>query len=232
VEKAKIACKNSRQKAEDHFVDFTDMIEIGKGGKRQVESIRFSRYACYLIVQNADPNKEIVALGQSYFAVQTRIAEIKQSEEYNELSTEDEKRLFLRNEMIRQNIQLADAAKEAGVVNAGDYATFQDNGYEGLYGGLKLKEVRQAKGLGKDQKLLDHMGSTELAANLFRTTQTEDKLRRENVRGKKKAYQMHHEVGMKVRRTIEELGGVMPEVLPAVESIKKIEEKERKLERG
>ncbi|KAA6321940.1 hypothetical protein EZS27_028466 [termite gut metagenome] len=232
VEKAKIACKNSRQKAEDHFVDFTDMIEIGKGGKRQVESIRFSRYACYLIVQNADPNKEIVALGQSYFAVQTRIAEIKQSEEYNELSTEDEKRLFLRNEMIRQNIQLADAAKEAGVVNAGDYATFQDNGYEGLYGGLKLKEVRQAKGLGKDQKLLDHMGSTELAANLFRTTQTEDKLRRENVRGKKKAYQMHYEVGMKVRRTIEELGGVMPEVLPAVESIKKIEEKERKLERG
>ncbi|KAA6346075.1 hypothetical protein EZS27_006397 [termite gut metagenome] len=232
VEKAKIACKNSSQKGEDHFVDFTDMIEIGKGGKRQVESIRFSRYACYLIVQNADPNKEIVALGQSYFAVQTRIAEIKQSEEYNELSTEDEKRLFLRNEMIRQNIQLADAAKEAGVVNAGDYATFQDHGYEGLYGGLKLKEVRQTKGLGKDQKLLDHMGSTELAANLFRTTQTEDKLRRESIRGKKKAYQMHYEVGMKVRRTIEELGGVMPEVLPAVESIKKIEEKEKKLERG
>ncbi|KAA6347436.1 hypothetical protein EZS27_005120 [termite gut metagenome] len=232
MEKAKIACKNSNQKVEDHFVDFTDMIEIGKGGKRQVESIRFSRYACYLIVQNADPNKEIVALGQSYFAVQTRIAEIKQSEEYNELSTEDEKRLFLRNEMIRQNIQLADAAKGAGVTNAGDYATFQDYGYEGLYGGLKLKEVRQAKGLGKGQKLLDHMGSTELAANLFRTTQTEDKLRRENVRGKKKAYQMHYEVGMKVRRTIEELGGVMPETSPAVESIKKIEEKEKRLERG
>ncbi|MDR2858814.1 MAG: DNA damage-inducible protein D, partial [Mediterranea sp.] len=212
-----------------HFVDFTDMIEIGKGGKRQVESIRFSRYACYLIVQNADPSKEIVALGQSYFAVQTRIAEIKESEGYNALSNEEEKRLFLRQEMMRQNVQLADAAKEAGIVNAGDYATFQDYGYQGLYGGFKLKEVHQLKKLGRNQNLLDHMGSTELAANLFRTTQTEDKLRRENVKGKKKVCQTHYEVGAKVRHTIEELGGLMPENLPALESIKKIEEKEKML---
>ncbi|KAA6338789.1 hypothetical protein EZS27_013240 [termite gut metagenome] len=231
VEKAKIACKNSSQRAEYHFVDFTDMIEIGKGGKRQVESIRFSRYACYLIVQNADPNKEIVALGQSYFAVQTRIAEIKQSEGYNELSTEEEQRLFLRNEMIRQNMQLADAAKDAGIVDAGDYATFQDYGYQGLYGGLKLKDIHRQKGLGKGQKILDYMGSTELAANLFRTTQTEDKLRRDDIKGKTKAYQMHYEVGTTVRRTIEELGGAMPENLPAVESIKKIEEKEKLLDK-
>ncbi|MDR2843166.1 MAG: DNA damage-inducible protein D [Candidatus Symbiothrix sp.] len=231
VERAKIACKNSSQKVEYHFVDFTDMIEIGKGGKRQIESIRFSRYACYLIVQNADPNKEIVALGQSYFAVQTRIAEIKQSEGYNELSTEDEQRLFLRHEMIRQNMHLADAAKEAGIINAGDYATFQDYGYQGLYGGLKLKDIHRQKGLGKGQKILDYMGSTELAANLFRTTQTEDKLRRDNIKGKTKACQMHYEVGTTVRRTIEELGGVMPESLPAVESIKKIEEKEKLLDK-
>ncbi|KAA6338464.1 hypothetical protein EZS27_013536 [termite gut metagenome] len=231
VEKAKIACKNSSQTVEYHFVDFTDMIEIGKGGKRQVESIRFSRYACYLIVQNADPNKEIVALGQSYFAVQTRIAEIKQSEGYNELSTEEEQRLFLRNEMIRQNMHLADAAKEAGIVEAGDYATFQDYGYQGLYGGLKLRDVHRQKRLGKGQKVLDYMGSTELAANLFRTTQTEDKLRRDEVKEKEKAYQMHYDVGTAVRRTIEELGGVMPENLPDVESIKKIEEKEKLLDK-
>ncbi|KAA6328548.1 hypothetical protein EZS27_022569 [termite gut metagenome] len=133
--------------------------------------------------------------------------------------------------MIRQNIQLADAAKEAGIVDAGDYATFQDYGYQGLYGGLKLKDVHRQKGLGKGQKLVDYIGSTELAANLFRTTQTEDKLRRDEVKWKKKAYQMHYEVGTTVRRTIEELGGVMPENLPAVESIKKIEEKEKLLDK-
>lgn len=115
IEKAKEACRNSAQNTADHFEDILEMIEIGKGGKRQVESIKLSRYACYLIVQNADPSKEVVANGQTYFAVQTRIAEIKQMDKYNHLSTEDEKRLFLRNEMIRHNIQLADAAKDAGV---------------------------------------------------------------------------------------------------------------------
>lgn len=226
IEKAKEACRNSAQNTADHFEDILEMIEIGKGGKRQVESIKLSRYACYLIVQNADPSKEVVANGQTYFAVQTRIAEIKQMDEYNHLSTEDEKRLFLRNEMIRHNIQLADAAKDAGVIESKDYAIFQNHGYRGLYGGLDAKAIHAKKGLKKSQKILDHMGSTELAANLFRATQTEEKLRREQIKGKQKANKTHYEVGVKVRQTIEELGGTMPEELPVAESIKSLEKKE------
>lgn len=228
VERAKEACKNSDQVIDDHFEDIIDMIEIGKGGKRPVESVKLSRYACYLIVQNADPSKEVVANGQTYFAVQTRIAEIKQMDEYNNLSSEDEKRLFLRNEMVTHNIQLADAAKEAGVIDPVDYAIFQNHGYMGLYGGLGAKEIHARKGLKKSQKILDHMGSTELAANLFRATQTEEKLRRENVKGKQRANKIHHEVGTKVRKTIQELGGTMPEDLPTAESIKAIEAKKQK----
>lgn len=226
IEKAKAACRNSDQNISDHFEDVLEMIEIGKGGKRQVDSVKLSRYACYLIVQNADPGKEVVANGQTYFAVQTRIAEIKQMDEYNHLSTEDEKRLFLRNEMIRHNIQLADAAKDAGVIDPKDYAIFQNHGYRGLYGGLDAKAIHARKGLKKSQKILDHMGSTELAANLFRATQTEEKLRREQIRGKQKANKTHYEVGAKVRKTIEELGGTMPEKLPVAESIKSLEKKD------
>lgn len=232
IERAKEACLNSKQKLEDHFENILDMIEIGKGGKRSVESVKLSRYACYLIVQNADPSKEVVALGQTYFAVQTRIAEIKQMDEYNRLTTEEERRLFLRGEMTRHNIQLADAAKTAGVVEPIEFAIFQDHGYKGLYGGLGAKDIHTRKGLKKSQKILDHMGSTELAANLFRATQAEDKLRRENIKGKTEANQTHYEVGVKVRKTIEELGGTMPEDLPVVESIKKIEAKEKKQLKG
>jgi DNA-damage-inducible protein D len=201
------------------------MIEIGKGGKRGVDNIKLSRYACYLIVQNADPSKEIVALGQTYFAVQTRLREISQMEEYNRLSTEEEKRLFLRGEMAKHNIQLASAAKDAGVIEPVDYAIFQNHGYKGLYGGLDAKGIHNKKGLKKSQQILDHMGSTELAANLFRATQTEEKLRREKIKGKQKANQTHFEVGKKVRQTIKEIGGTMPENLPAAVSIKKIEGK-------
>lgn len=232
VERAKEACLNSKQRLEDHFENILDMIEIGKGGKRSVESVKLSRYACYLIVQNADPSKEVVALGQTYFAVQTRIAEIKQMDEYNRLTTEEERRLFLRGEMTRHNIQLADAAKTAGVVEPIEFAIFQDHGYKGLYGGLGAKDIHVRKGLKKSQKILDHMGSTELAANLFRATQAEDKLRREDIKGKTEANQTHYEVGVKVRKTIEELGGTMPEDLPVVESIKKIEAKEKKQLKG
>lgn len=228
IEKAKEACRNSGQNFMDHFEDYLDMIEIGKGGKRPVDSVKLSRYACYLIIQNADPSKEIVANGQTYFAVQTRIAEIKQMDEYNYLSTEDEKRLFLRNELAKHNAQLASAAKDAGVLDSKDYAIFQNYGYKGLYGGLDAKAIHTHKGLKKSQKILDYMGSTELAANLFRATQTEDKLRREQIQGKQKANQTHYQVGAKVRQTIKELGGTMPEDLPTVESIKSIEKKEQK----
>lgn len=224
IEKAKEACINSKQKIEDHIVEFDEMVAIGSGAERSFPSYKLSRYACYLIVQNADPSKDVVANGQTYFAVQTRIQEIRQMEEYNSLSSEDEKRLFLRNEMIKHNIQLVAAAKDAGVIQPIDYAIFQNHGYMGLYGGLDAKAIHKHKGLKKSQNILDHMGSTELAANLFRATQTEEKLVRENIKGKQKANQTHYEVGKKVRKTIEELGGTMPEELPTAESIKKLEE--------
>lgn len=226
VEKAKEACTNSGRSITDHFEDILEMIETGKGAKREFENVKLSRYACYLIVQNADSGKEVVALGQTYFAVQTRMQEIREMDEYNRLNTEDEKRLFLRNEMKTHNIQLAEAAKDAGVIEPIDYAIFQNHGYKGLYGGLDAKGIHNKKGLKKSQNILDHMGSTELAANLFRATQTEEKLRRENIQGKKKANETHYEVGKKVRKTIEEIGGTMPENLPTADSIKKIENKE------
>lgn len=227
VEKAKLACFNSGHRVEDHFVDVTEMISIGKGGRRAVKSVFMSRYACYLAVQNADPRKEIVAQGQTYFAVQTRRQEIEDELRLDQ-EIEEDRRLLLRNELRRHNTQLADAARGAGVVKPIDYAIFQNHGYMGLYGGLGAKDIHHYKGLKKSQKILDHMGSTELAANLFRATQTEEKLRREEVRGKTAANKMHRDVGAKIRKTIEELGGTMPEDLPTAESIKKLETKRRK----
>lgn len=229
IDKAKEACSNSNNSPLNHFEDVLEMIKIGKGGKREVESVKLSRYACYLIIQNADPTKEVVANGQSYFAVQTRLAEINQMDEYNRLTSEEEKRLFLRNELARHNSQLADAAKNAGIIKSVDYAIFQNHGYQGLYGGLDAKAIHARKGLKKSQKILDHMGSTELAANLFRATQTEEKLRRENIKGKAEANKTHYEVGKKVRQTIEELGGTMPEDLPVAGSIKELERKEKNI---
>ena len=229
INKAKEACSNSGNDVLDHFGDITEMVTIGSGAQRPIDTIKLTRYACYLTVQNADPSKTIVAQAQTYFAIQTRIAEVQQMEEYNRLSTEEEKRLFLREEMAKHNSQLADAAKDAGVIEPYDYAIFQNYGYQGLYGGLGAKEIHARNGLKKSQKILDHMGSTELAANLFRATQTEEKLRRENIKGKMKANQTHYDVGKKVRQTIKELGGTMPEDLPVAESIKSVETKQRKL---
>lgn len=223
IERAKDACTNSGHELADHFEDYLEEIVHGKGAKQDYESVKLSRYACYLIVQNADPSKEVVAQGQTYFAVQTRLQEIRQMEEYNRLASEDEKRLFLREEMKRHNIQLADAAKGAGVIEPVDYAIFQNHGYMGLYGGLDAKGIHKNKGLKKSQNILDHMGSTELAANLFRATQTEEKLRRDNIKGKQQANKTHYEIGKKVRKTIEEIGGTMPENLPVADSIKKLE---------
>jgi DNA-damage-inducible protein D len=226
IKKAKTACFNSGHRIEDHFVDITELIEIGKGGQRPVSSVYMSRYACYLIIQNADPGKEIVALGQTYFAVQTRRQEISEQE------VEDNRRLLLREEMKTHNVRLAGAAREAGVVKASDYAIFQNHGYMGLYGGLSAQDIHRRKGLKKSQQILDHMGSTELAANLFRATQTEEKLRRENIKGREKANRTHREVGAKIRKTIAELGGTMPEELPAAEDIKRIETKQKKALKG
>ena len=222
IQKARLACFNSGQKVEDHFVDVTEMVDIGSGAQRAIRTVFLSRYACYLIVQNADPAKDIVALGQTYFAVQTR------RQEMAELSGEEERRLLLRREMKLHNVKLAGVARSAGVVTSLDYAIFQNHGYQGLYGGLSAQDIRDRKRLGKGKDILDHMGSTELAANLFRATQTEEKLRRDTVQGKEQAGRTHHEVGAKVRQTIRELGGTMPENLPAAESIKAVESKKRK----
>lgn len=222
IERAKEACKNSGINILDHFEDVLTMVPIGSGAEREIDDVRLSRYACYLIVQNADSSKEIVALGQTYFAVQTRLQEIQQTQAYQRLRTEEEKRVFLREEMSLHNKQLAKAAKEAGVVEPRDYAIFQNHGYQGLYGGLSARDIHMRKGLKKSQHILDHMGSTELAANLFRATQTEEKLRREDIKGKYKANQTHFEVGAKVRKTIEDIGGTMPENLPVADSIKKL----------
>jgi DNA-damage-inducible protein D len=229
VDRAREACHNSGQAVSDHFEDILEMVDIGSGAKRELANVRLSRYACYLIVQNGDPSKSVIANGQTYFAMQTRRQELADDEKFARLS-EDEKRLAIRNELAQHNKHLAAAAKEAGVETSLDYAIFQDHGYKGLYGGLGNKEIHARKGLKKSQKILDHMGSTELAANLFRATQTEEKLKRDNVRGKQRANQTHFEVGKKVRQTIREIGGTMPEVLPTPEaSIKQIESAKKKL---
>jgi len=222
IEKAKLACFNSGRRIEDHFADVSKMVEIGSTATREIGVTLLSRYACYLVIQNADPNKEIVAQGQTYFAIQTR------RQELTDERIEEDRRILLREEVRRHNVQLADAARGAGVIQPIDYAIFQNHGYMGLYGGLKQEDIHRRKGLKKSQKILDHMGSTELAANLFRATQAEEKLRREDVKGKDAANRTHREVGAKVRQTIRELGGTMPEELPVVESIKKIETKQHK----
>lgn len=225
--KAQLACENSGHDPSDHFYHAVTMVEIGSNTKREVEDMHLSRYACYLVVQNADPSKEVVALGQTYFAVQTRRQEIADAEALGEL-TEDQRRLLLREKVRQQNTDLASAAKSAGVITPLDFAIFQDHGYKGLYKGLGAKDIHKRKKLKKSQHILDHMGTTELAANLFRSTQAEDKLRRDNVQGKDNANQVHHEAGVVVRRAIQELGGTMPEDLPTVDSIKKLEREQKK----
>lgn len=225
IEKAKTACGNSGIPIDECFVGINKTSPMPNGGEKLIDDIMLSRYACYLIVQNGDPRKGIIALGQTYFAVKTRQQEL--IEDYEDL-TEDQKRLAIRNEMIAHNKSLAEAAQMAGISDPRDYAIFQNKGYQGLYGGLGVQEIHARKGLKKSQKILDHMGSTELAANLFRATQTDEKLRRENIKGKAAANQTHYEVGRKVRQTIQELGGTMPEDLPTpTKSIKQIEREQK-----
>jgi DNA-damage-inducible protein D len=199
IERAKEACKNSEWNVSDHFRDINEMISLGLGATRKLDSVKLSRYACYLVLQNADPTRECVAFLQTYFVLQT-----------------------IHSEALTNAFKKSEAVRNAGVVEPIDYAVFQNHGYMGLYGGLDAKAIHERKELKKSQHILDHMGSSELAANLFRTTQTDDKLRRENITGKQKANKTHFEVGQKVRQTIQELGGTMPENLPSVDSIKRL----------
>lgn len=225
IDKAKAACKSSGNVEISHFTDVSKMVESGVADI-PVRDIKLSRYACYLIAQNGDSRKESIALAQTYFAVQTRRQELQ--DQFDQL-TEDQRRLAIRSELIEHNKSLVDAAKQAGVETSQDFAKFQNRGYQGLYGGLGVKEIHERKGLKKSQKILDHMGSTELAANLFRATQTDEKLRRENIQGKDAANETHYQVGAKVRQTIAELGGTMPENLPTPEkSIKALQREEEK----
>jgi len=210
IEKAEIACENSGEVIHNHFVHMDEMVSIGSGAERSINTIYLSRYACYLIVQNSDPTKVVVAKGQTYFAIQTR------RQEKTDSLTEDHSRVFLREEIKKHNISLMKTASTAGVES---YAIFQNSGYKGLYGGLSMQDIHKRKDLKKTQKILDHMNSEELAANLFRATQTEAKIKRENIKGQGNANLAHFEVGQKVRNTIRALGGTMPENLPVMENI-------------
>ena len=228
IERAKTACENSGNSVFEHFVEVNKTIQMPKTAVKEISDYELSRYACYLIVQNGDSRKEVIALGQTYFAVKTRQQEL--IENYDDLS-EAKKRLAIRGEIKEHNKSLAEAANLAGISDPRDYAIFQNKGYQGLYGGLGQKEIHARKGLKKSHNILDYMGSTELAANLFRATQTDEKLRRENITGKEEANQAHYEVGRKVRQTIHELGGTMPEDLPTPpKGIKQLEREQKNIE--
>ncbi|MCL2078208.1 MAG: DNA damage-inducible protein D [Oscillospiraceae bacterium] len=214
LDKAKLACKNSGFDIDDHFAEVSKTIQMPKTASKEVIDYELSRYACYLIVQNGDPRKEVIAHGQTYFAIQTRRQEV--ADYFNQLD-EDNKRLVVRGNIKQWNQMLAEAARNAGLITNEEYAIFQNAGYKGLYGGLDVEDIHTRKNLNQNEKILDFMGSEELAANLFRITQTESKLNRENVQGARAAIATHYTVGRKVRQTIKDLGGTMPEDLPTPE---------------
>ncbi|MEG1882000.1 MAG: DNA damage-inducible protein D [Clostridia bacterium] len=227
IKQAQISCKISQHEVLDHFPEVGKTVAMPSNAKpRIIANYKLSRYACYLIVMNGDPRKEIIALGQTYFAVKTRQQELQ--ELYDRL-TEDEKRLFLRGDIKQKNMLLAEAAHSAGIETIIEYAEFQNWGYKGLYGGLTALDIATKKGIADGDDILDRMGSEELGANLFRITQTEAKLKREKVTTKRQANDTHFAVGKEVRKAIENLGGTMPEELPAAEkSIKEIEGEQKK----
>ena len=227
IAKAMEACEQSGRGASGDFGDVTEIVKAGATSKPR-EDYHLSRYACYLIIQNADPSKPIVALGQTYFAVQTRRQEIADELALANLP-EDQKRIVFRNLMSTYNIRLAEAAQKAGVIDAPAFATFQDHGYMGLYNGLRENDIHGRKHLKPREKILDYMGSEELAANMFRATQTDAKLRRQGIQGKDEANQTHLEIGKIVRKAIEEAGGTMPENLPTpAKSIQELQRDEQK----
>ncbi len=224
IDKAEDACNNSNFTLLDHFVQVDKMITAGKTAKRKVVDFKLSRYACYLIVQNASPNKEVVALGQTYFAIQTRKQELTEKE-YSML-TEDEKRFYQRNLTRKGNYSLNQVAKKCGVKN---FDKFHNAGYRGLYNGESADDIAKRKGLRYREDILDNMGSEELAANLFRISQTESKLKRDNVTGEKDANETHYNIGKNIREVIAKNGGSMPEDLPTPKkSLKELEKEEIK----
>ena len=221
IEKAKESCKNTKQKPKDHFADVTEMVEIGSWTQRAFSSYRLSRYACYLIAQNGDPRKIEIAEAQAYFAIQTH------RQETADHLIEDKKRVDLREDLTEHNKKLASTAKGAGVWN---YGEFSDYGYMWLYGGRRARDIHMKKKLKPTEKILDHMGSEELAANLFRATQAEAKIKRERIQWQTDASKAHYDVGKKIRSTIVEIGGTMPENLEVPESISKVKSRIKKEE--
>lgn len=226
IDRAKLACNNSGFEIQDHFPEVRKMVKIGSNTVRELLDYELSRYACYLIVQNGDPRKEVIALGQTYFAIQTRRQEV--ADYFNQLD-EDNKRLVIRGDIKQWNQMLLEAAHNAGVITNQEYAEFQNAGYMGLYGGLTVDDIHERKKLKDNEKILDFMGSTELIANLFRISQTEEKLKKDEIHNCSKATSTHYEVGAKVRKAIEDIGGTMPEDLPTPEkSIKQVEKEQLK----
>ena len=225
IENAKIACEQSKLIIDDHFTQVGKMVNIGSKSSRIIVDYKLSRYACYLIVQNSDPRKEVVALGQTYFAIQTRKQEINEKE-YNEL-TEDEKRFYQRSLTRKGNYSLNQTAKKAGVKN---FDQFHNAGYKGLYNGETADDIAKRKGLRYREDILDNMGSEELAANLFRITQTESRLKKDNIQGENNANQVHYCIGRNIREVIEKNGGTMPEDLPTPKkSLKQLEKENLKI---
>ena len=227
IDTAKIACKISQHEITDHFVEVNKTVPMPSNAKpKNIKDYQLTRYACYLIVMNGDPRKEVIAHGQTYFAVKTR------QQEFNDLYTqltEEDKRLFLRGDIKQKNMLLAEAAHKAGIITPLEYAIFQDYGYRGLYDGETAKDIAHRKGINAEREsILDYMGSLELAANLFRIAQTEDVLRNNKVSDPEIAQTTHYKIGASIRKQMQEVGATMPERLPKPEcSIKEIE-KEKK----
>ena len=225
IRKAKQSCENSNISNLDHFLDVRKMVTIGSGAEKEIKDYKLTRYACYLIAQNGDSRKKVIALAQTYFAIQTRKQELTEKEYC--MLTEDEKRFYQRNLTRKGNYSLNQAAKNAGVKN---FDKFHNAGYKGLYNGETADDIAKRKGLRYREDILDNMGSEELAANLFRITQTESRLKRDNIATESAANKTHYEVGSKIRNTIKELGGTMPEDLPTPEkSLKQLEKEKKKL---
>lgn len=229
LEQAKAACINAGQDAFIHFKDSGPIKSLGDDLQRNNGDIKLSRYGCYLAIQNADPDLKEVALGQAYFATQTRLRELDQRKQHKNLKIVKERRFILREQLAKRNLQLAGAARKAGITKPADYAFFQNHGYRGLYGGLDVKAIREIKHLAPNENILDHMDSDELAANLFRVTQTTEKLRNENVHDIVDANSIHLAMGLKVRKVLEDTGNTLPEHMPVVEDISLAEKKDKEL---